>query len=142
MNTDTDWHWLRNETLLEQVEWVSDELKASLRAARLLALELEMPYVRLEHLLLALHRASPKAATQLEAAGLPASALEAYSQEQAAGWRDEAVAPGVWLDPALGGGALDLDLADDAEPPFGPEALLPVLLQAAQARELRARLRG
>lgn len=109
MHPSPPWHPLRNETLLEQLGGISEDLRLALQAARSLALELGSHYLGGEHLLYGLARGDSPIARRLRDLGLELSALRLYAESRQTQRLSElqeapharAIDPLDWLDPHL-----------------------------------------
>jgi hypothetical protein len=146
MDDDQDietWHHLRNETLLEQLEWSSEGLKAVVSHARLFALDFGLHAVSVEHLLHGLIAKAPESqwSKALVAQSLTLGRLHDYAKEQAkkctvTEWT------GDWLHPdlSLDGGEDYEFLTGDSSERFTPDHLFRILSLSSQTTALFAQL--
>lgn len=139
------WHPLRNETLIEQLGGISEDLRLALQAARSLALDLGCDQLGGEHLLYGLACGDSPAARRLQDLGLDLSALRSYAEsrknEPPFGHHErlpsQPTDPLDWLDPGLSA----LNPSGDA--PLESEALDAAVLlsQILPTRPVRDALR-
>jgi hypothetical protein len=142
--TSASWHHLKNETFLEQLEWSTTELKAVVSHARLLALEMKLHAVNVEHLLLAiLARAKDsEAAKKLGALNIDEDTLSQRAQKNAqnAGlkaWTGDWLHPDIHLDNS---GAFEFIEGQDSSEAFTPDHLFRLLLLCPQTNHLLTEL--
>ncbi|MDF1660315.1 MAG: hypothetical protein P1V97_00985 [Planctomycetota bacterium] len=137
---EPNWHPLKNKTLLEQLEWSSDGLKAVVSHARLLACELGLHAVNAEHIILGILEKAPEseASRALLGQSVTSESVLAYAKRVAGDstlkeWRGDWLHPDIDLD---GGDFFEFSEDSDSSEEFTPDMLYRILWlsEGAQAR--------
>lgn len=137
---EVTWHPLKNETLLEQLEWSSEGLKAVVCHARLLACELGLHAVNAEHIILGILEKAPEseASKTLLSQNISPESVLNYAKKVAGQaslkeWRGDWLHPDIDLD---GGDFFEFSEGQDSSDEFTPDMLYRILWlsEGAQAR--------
>ena len=128
---EAPWHPLKNETLLEQLEWSSEGLKAVVSHARLLACELGLHAVNAEHLIHGILEKAPdsEASKSLSKQNVTSEAVLTYAksvsdQGDLKEWRGDWLHPDIDLD---GGDFFEFSEGQDSSEEFTPDMLYRIL---------------